>query len=171
MAEEEMVDPQGLYSEVGKRPTRHRRYCGPSKVLSLLMFCRNLDITVPSINQININTGKEQGLAARMAAVAPQMRSLHCLIHQSLLCTKLGVPITATLPALSQPRHRHTPGRKPICTVHPADKKRKYGSAKKERGYPELTGRRARETARCVPSRSTDNTITEARTKGSRMVE
>jgi len=26
------------------------------KVPSLLMLCRNLDITVPSINQININT-------------------------------------------------------------------------------------------------------------------
>ena len=33
--------------------------------------------------------GREQGLAARMAAVAQQMRSLHCLIHQSLLCAKL----------------------------------------------------------------------------------
>ncbi|CAB1443411.1 unnamed protein product, partial [Pleuronectes platessa] len=29
------------------------------------------------------------GLAARMAAVAPQMILLHCLIHQSLLCAKL----------------------------------------------------------------------------------
>ncbi|GLD66046.1 uncharacterized protein AKAME5_001747700 [Lates japonicus] len=32
-----------------------------------------------------------QGLAARMAAVALQMRSLHCVIHQSLLCAKLSV--------------------------------------------------------------------------------
>lgn len=34
--------------------------------------------------------GREQGLAARMTAVAPQLRSLHCLIHQSLLCAKLS---------------------------------------------------------------------------------
>lgn len=27
--------------------------------------------------------GRDQGLAARMAAMAPQMRSLHCLIHKS----------------------------------------------------------------------------------------
>ncbi|KAG7222948.1 hypothetical protein INR49_029170, partial [Caranx melampygus] len=36
--------------------------------------------------------GRNQGLAARMAAVAPQMRSLHCLIHQSPLCSKLSGP-------------------------------------------------------------------------------
>lgn len=34
--------------------------------------------------------GRDQGLAGRMAAAAPQVRSLHCLIHQSLLCAKLS---------------------------------------------------------------------------------
>ena len=33
---------------------------------------------------------REHGLAARMAAVAPQLRLIHCLIRQSLLCTKLS---------------------------------------------------------------------------------
>lgn len=34
--------------------------------------------------------GKMQGLYARLVEVAPQMRSLHCLIHQSVLCAKLS---------------------------------------------------------------------------------
>ncbi|KAJ8333792.1 hypothetical protein SKAU_G00411110 [Synaphobranchus kaupii] len=34
--------------------------------------------------------GRQQGLAARIKAVAPQLRSVHCLIHQSLLCAKLS---------------------------------------------------------------------------------
>ena len=34
--------------------------------------------------------GRDQGLAGRMAAAAPQVRSLHCLIHQSLRCAKLS---------------------------------------------------------------------------------
>lgn len=41
--------------------------------------------------------GREQGLAARMAAAAPQMRSLHCLIHQSLLCAKLSGELRETM--------------------------------------------------------------------------
>lgn len=41
--------------------------------------------------------GSFQGLAARMAAVAPQLRSLHCLIHQSLLCAKLSVELKQTM--------------------------------------------------------------------------
>uniref|UniRef100_A0A8C5ET12 HAT C-terminal dimerisation domain-containing protein n=1 Tax=Gouania willdenowi TaxID=441366 RepID=A0A8C5ET12_GOUWI len=41
--------------------------------------------------------GRDQGLAARMAAVAPQMRSLHCLIHQSLLCAKLSGELKETM--------------------------------------------------------------------------
>ncbi|KAF3841488.1 hypothetical protein F7725_007350 [Dissostichus mawsoni] len=35
-------------------------------------------------------SGRTQGLSARLADVAPQLRSLHCLIHQSLLCAKLS---------------------------------------------------------------------------------
>ncbi|GAA6218577.1 SCAN domain-containing protein 3-like [Lates japonicus] len=38
-----------------------------------------------------------QGLAARMAAVALQMRSLHCVIHQSLLCAKLSGELKETM--------------------------------------------------------------------------
>lgn len=41
--------------------------------------------------------GRDQGLAARMAAVAPHMRSLHCLIHQSLLCAKLSAKLKETM--------------------------------------------------------------------------
>uniref|UniRef100_A0A673BUB5 DUF4371 domain-containing protein n=1 Tax=Sphaeramia orbicularis TaxID=375764 RepID=A0A673BUB5_9TELE len=41
--------------------------------------------------------GRDQGLAARMAAAAPQMRSLHCLIHQSLLCAKLSGELKETM--------------------------------------------------------------------------
>uniref|UniRef100_A0A8C1P3C2 SPIN-DOC-like zinc-finger domain-containing protein n=1 Tax=Cyprinus carpio TaxID=7962 RepID=A0A8C1P3C2_CYPCA len=33
--------------------------------------------------------GRVQGLAARLSAVAPQMQFLHCIIHESVLCTKL----------------------------------------------------------------------------------
>ena len=36
-------------------------------------------------------------LAARIAAVAPQLRSLHCLIHQSLLCAKLSGVLKQTM--------------------------------------------------------------------------
>ena len=41
--------------------------------------------------------GREQGLAARMAAAAPQLRSVHCLIHQSLLCAKLSGELKETM--------------------------------------------------------------------------
>ncbi len=33
--------------------------------------------------------GRVNGLSARLSAVAPRMKSLHCLIHQSVLCTRL----------------------------------------------------------------------------------
>lgn len=33
---------------------------------------------------------RERGLAPSLVAVAPQLRSVHCLIHQSLLCAKLS---------------------------------------------------------------------------------
>lgn len=41
--------------------------------------------------------GRIQGLSARLAAVAPQLRSLHCLIHQSVLCAKLSGELKATM--------------------------------------------------------------------------
>lgn len=41
--------------------------------------------------------GREQGLAARIKAVAPQLRSVHCLIHQSLLCAKLSGELKQTM--------------------------------------------------------------------------
>lgn len=41
--------------------------------------------------------GSSQGLAARMTGAAPQMRSLHCLIHQSLLCAKLSGELKETM--------------------------------------------------------------------------
>uniref|UniRef100_A0AAY5KSX4 DUF4371 domain-containing protein n=1 Tax=Esox lucius TaxID=8010 RepID=A0AAY5KSX4_ESOLU len=37
------------------------------------------------------------GLSARLAAVAPHLRSLHCLIHQSLLCAKLSGELKETM--------------------------------------------------------------------------
>jgi hypothetical protein len=41
--------------------------------------------------------GKHQGVTARLAALAPQMQSLHCLIHQSVLCSKLSNDLKETM--------------------------------------------------------------------------
>lgn len=46
--------------------------------------------------------GKDQGLAARMTAVTPQLRSLHCLIHQSLLCAKLSGELKQTMDSVME---------------------------------------------------------------------
>ena len=42
-------------------------------------------------------SGRTRGLSARLADVAPQQRSLHCLIHQSLLCAKLNGELKETM--------------------------------------------------------------------------
>uniref|UniRef100_A0A3Q3B518 HAT C-terminal dimerisation domain-containing protein n=1 Tax=Kryptolebias marmoratus TaxID=37003 RepID=A0A3Q3B518_KRYMA len=41
--------------------------------------------------------GKVNGLSARLSAVAPRMKSLHCLIHQSVLCAKLSGELKNTM--------------------------------------------------------------------------
>lgn len=41
--------------------------------------------------------GRDKGLAGRMAAAAPQARSPHCLIHQSLLRAKLSGELKETM--------------------------------------------------------------------------
>ena len=41
--------------------------------------------------------GRHQGVTARLSAVAPQMQSLHCLIHQSVLCSKLSNEMKETM--------------------------------------------------------------------------
>lgn len=47
--------------------------------------------------------GRDQGLTASMAAAAPQMRSLHCLIHQSLMYAKLCGELTCASLQLQTP--------------------------------------------------------------------
>ena len=42
-------------------------------------------------------SGQTRGLSARLADVAPQLRSRHCLIHQSLLCAKLKGELKETI--------------------------------------------------------------------------
>lgn len=42
-------------------------------------------------------TGRAQGLSARLAALAPQMKPLHCLIHQAVLCAKLSGELKGTM--------------------------------------------------------------------------
>jgi hypothetical protein len=42
-------------------------------------------------------TGKVKGLAARWSAVAPQMISLHCIVHQTVLCAKLSGELKSTM--------------------------------------------------------------------------
>uniref|UniRef100_A0A672YBI2 HAT C-terminal dimerisation domain-containing protein n=1 Tax=Sphaeramia orbicularis TaxID=375764 RepID=A0A672YBI2_9TELE len=44
--------------------------------------------------------GRDQWLATRMAAAAPQMRLPRCLIHQSLLCAKLSGELKETMDSL-----------------------------------------------------------------------
>ena len=60
---------------------------------NLDLACVNMLVTdgAPSM------AGRDQGLAGRMAAVAPQVKSLHCLIHQSLLCAKLSGELKETM--------------------------------------------------------------------------
>uniref|UniRef100_A0A3Q4GBG0 HAT C-terminal dimerisation domain-containing protein n=1 Tax=Neolamprologus brichardi TaxID=32507 RepID=A0A3Q4GBG0_NEOBR len=41
--------------------------------------------------------GKVSGLAARWLAVAPQMRTLHCIVHQTVLCAKLSAELKTTM--------------------------------------------------------------------------
>lgn len=41
--------------------------------------------------------GRVKGLAARLSAVAPRMKSLHCLIHQSVLCARLSGELKNTM--------------------------------------------------------------------------
>jgi hypothetical protein len=41
--------------------------------------------------------GKCQGVTARLIALAPQMQSLHCLIQQSVLCSKLSNELKETM--------------------------------------------------------------------------
>lgn len=41
--------------------------------------------------------GRAKGLSVRLAAVSPQLRLLHCLIHQSLLCAKLSGELKETM--------------------------------------------------------------------------
>lgn len=45
--------------------------------------------------------GRDQALPARMGAAAPRMRSLHCLIHQSLLCATLRGDLKEAMDSLS----------------------------------------------------------------------
>ncbi|XP_058626113.1 SCAN domain-containing protein 3-like [Onychostoma macrolepis] len=42
-------------------------------------------------------TGKVNGLAARWSAVAPQLISLHCIVHQAVLCAKLSGALKTTM--------------------------------------------------------------------------
>lgn len=45
----------------------------------------------------SLMVGRDHGLSARVAAATPQMKSLHCLIHQSLLCAKLSGELKETM--------------------------------------------------------------------------
>ncbi len=42
-------------------------------------------------------TGKVNGLAAHWSAVAPQLISLHCIVHQAVLCAKLSGALKTTM--------------------------------------------------------------------------
>ncbi|KAL1276497.1 hypothetical protein QQF64_036120 [Cirrhinus molitorella] len=42
-------------------------------------------------------TGKVNGLAARWSTVAPQLISLHCTVHQAVLCAKLSGALKTTM--------------------------------------------------------------------------
>ena len=50
--------------------------------------------------------GRDQGFARRMAAVALQVRSLHCLVHQSLLCANFVMAIINFIRCTSSLQHR-----------------------------------------------------------------
>lgn len=41
--------------------------------------------------------GRVKGLSARLGAIAPRMKSLHCLIHQSVLCARLSGELKNTM--------------------------------------------------------------------------
>uniref|UniRef100_A0A669CMJ3 Uncharacterized protein n=1 Tax=Oreochromis niloticus TaxID=8128 RepID=A0A669CMJ3_ORENI len=41
--------------------------------------------------------GKVSGLAAQWLAVAPQMKTLHCIVHQTVLCAKLSAELKTTM--------------------------------------------------------------------------
>ena len=42
-------------------------------------------------------TGKISGLVARWSAVAPQISSVHCIVHQTVLCAKLSSELKTTM--------------------------------------------------------------------------
>ncbi|KAK6492333.1 SCAN domain-containing protein 3-like [Huso huso] len=52
--------------------------------LSLENICLVVTDGAPSM------VGRHKGLIARLSAVAPQLKALHCLIHQSVLCARLS---------------------------------------------------------------------------------
>ena len=68
----------------------------------VISFFRENQLELSRINMLVTDgapamSGRTRGLSARLADVAPQLRSLHCLIHQSLLCAKLSGELKETM--------------------------------------------------------------------------
>lgn len=59
--------------------------------LDMMRVCMLVTDGAPSM------TGKVNGLAARWSAVAPQLISLHCIVHQAVLCAKLSGALKTTM--------------------------------------------------------------------------
>uniref|UniRef100_A0A8C1IF79 HAT C-terminal dimerisation domain-containing protein n=1 Tax=Cyprinus carpio TaxID=7962 RepID=A0A8C1IF79_CYPCA len=59
--------------------------------LDMMHVCMLVTDGAPSM------TGKVNGLAARWSTVAPQLISLHCIVHQAVLCAKLSGALKTTM--------------------------------------------------------------------------
>ena len=68
----------------------------------IISFFRENQLGLERINMLVTEgalamSGSTRGLSVRLADVAPQQRSLHCLIHQSVLCAKLNGGLKETM--------------------------------------------------------------------------
>lgn len=68
----------------------------------IVAFFKDNELDLEKINLLVTDgapsmTGKIKGLCARLSALAPKMQSLHCLIHQSVLCSQLSGELKNTM--------------------------------------------------------------------------
>ena len=79
-----------------------RHMTGEIRFEKIISFFRENQLGLERINMLVTEgalamSGSTRGLSVRLADVAPQQRSLHCLIHQSVLCAKLNGGLKETM--------------------------------------------------------------------------
>ena len=65
-------------------------------------FFKDNELNLENVNMLVTDgapsmSGRVKGLSARLAVLAPKMKSLHCLIHQSVLCARLSGELKDTM--------------------------------------------------------------------------